>query len=209
MTRIIIADDHQMIVEGLASLLNDVPEIDIVGSAANGEEVLKIIKNNVADLILMDINMPKLNGIDTTLEIKKNYKEIKILIVSMHNKEGFVKNAIEAGADGYILKNTGKAELLLAIDYIMNGKTYYAQDVTQTLVTKMRTNGDLEGFSLSTKEKQILQLLANGKTSQEIAVEIVSSEHTINTYRKNLLVKFDAKNVPELIKKSIWEGYIL
>ena len=209
MTRIIIADDHQMIAEGLESLLHDIEEMEIVYSAPDGKEVLTYLQENKADLILMDINMPNMNGIATTLEIKKTYPNIKVLIISMHNKEGYVKNAIEAGADGYILKNTGKGELLLAIDYIMSGKTYYSQEVTQTLVSNLRTVGNPDGITLNPKEKQILELIANGLTSLEIATQIMSSEHTINTYRKNLLIKFGAKNIPELIKISVSKGYIL
>lgn len=209
MTKIIIADDHQMIVEGLASLLEDVPDIEIVLFASNGKEVLKYLNKHKVDLILMDINMPVLNGIETTIKVKEDHSEVKVLVISMHSKEGYVKNAIEAGADGYILKNTGAEELMLAIEYIMNGKTYYSQEVTQRLVSRMRTIDDPEGITLSPKEKEILKLLANGQTSHEIAIQTASSEHTINTYRKNLLVKFNAKNVSQLIKKVVSEGYIM
>ncbi len=207
MTRIVLADDHQMIREGLSALLKDTEDITIVKAASDGKEVLSYLKKESADLILMDINMPELDGIQTTKAIKKLYKDVKVLILSMHNKEGFVRNAIEAGADGYILKNTGKKELLLAIDYITNGGTHFSQDVTHTLVNKMR-DGYTEGITLSAKEKDILELLSNGHTTSEIAEKLVSSQHTIETYRRNLLLKFKAKNVSELIKISLMEGFI-
>lgn len=208
MTQLIIADDHKMIAEGIASLLHDVPDINIVYTAANGEEVISFLNNNEADLVLMDINMPKMDGLQTTEVIKERFEKVKVLIISMHNKEGYVKGAVEAGADGYILKNTGKKELLLAMEYIMDGKTYYAQEVTQTLVKKMRLTGETEGIDLSDREKEILELLSDGLTSSEIADKIALGISTVQTYRRNLLHKFEAKNVSELIKKSVSEGYV-
>ena len=207
MTKIILADDHQMIREGLSALLHDAEDIEIVKSASSGKEVLDFLKKDTADLVLMDINMPELDGIQATKEIKKRYKDMKVLILSMHNKEGFVKNAIEVGADGYILKNTGKNELLSAIDHIINGKTYFSQEVTKTLINNIRV-GHPEGITLSKKEKDILELLSNGHTTIEIADKLVASQHTIETYRRNLLLKFEAKNVSELIKLSMKKGFI-
>jgi len=207
MTKIILADDHQMIREGLSALMSDVDNIEIVMTASNGKEVLDFLKKQTADLILMDINMPELDGIQATKKIKKLYPKVKVLILSMHNKEGFVKNAIEVGADGYILKNTGKKELLLAIDHIISGNTYFSQEVTHTLISNMRS-GNADGVTLSSKEKDVLEMLSDGFTTTEIAQELVSSQHTIETYRRNLLLKFDAKNVSELIKISMKEGFI-
>lgn len=207
MIKIILADDHQMIREGLSALLRDVEEVEIVKTASNGLEVLDFLKNETADLVLMDINMPEMDGIQTTEAIKKKHKDVKVLVLSMHNKEGFVKNAIEVGADGYILKNTGKKELLLAIEHINEGKTYFSQEVTKTLIKNMRV-GQPEGLKLSKKEKDILELLSNGNTTAEIAEKLIASQHTIETYRRNLLLKFEAKNVSELIKISMKEGFI-
>jgi len=207
MIKILLADDHQMIREGLSALLSDAEDIQIVGTASNGKEVLEYLKSSETDLILMDINMPQLDGIQTTKKIKKQYPKVKVLILSMHNKEGYIKNAIEVGAKGYILKNTGKKELLLAIDRIMEGNTYFSQEVTETLVSNIRV-GHSEGISLSKKEKDILELLSDGFTTAEISEKLVASQHTIETYRRNLLLKFDARNVSELIKISMKEGFI-
>lgn len=207
MTKIILADDHQMIREGLSALLSDEDNIEIVKTASNGKEVLDFLKKETADLVLMDINMPEMDGIQATKTIKKKYAKVKVLILSMHNKEGFVKNAIEVGADGYILKNTGKNELLLAIDHITTGNTYFSQDVTRTLISNMR-EGQSDAVTLSSKEKAILELLSDGFTTPEIAEKLMSSQHTIETYRRNLLLKFDAKNVSEMIKISLKEGFI-
>ena len=207
MTKIILVDDHQMIREGLSALLSDIDDIEIVKMASGGKEVLHYLKNNEADLVLMDINMPKMDGIQATEAIKKKHKSVKVLILSMHNKEGFVKNAIKVGADGYILKNTGKKELLLAIDYITNGKTYFSQEVTKTLISNMRV-GQPQGIILSKKEKEVLELLSDGNTTIEIADKLVLSQYTIETYRRNLLLKFEVKNVSELIKISMRQGFI-
>jgi DNA-binding NarL/FixJ family response regulator len=207
MTKIILADDHQMIREGMSALLSDVEDIEIVHTASNGKEVLDYLKKENADLVLMDINMPDLDGLQATKKISKQYPKVKVLILSMHNKEGYIKNAIEVGARGYMLKNTGKKELLLAIDHIMNGGTYFSQDVTQTLVNNMRA-GNPDGVTLTAKEKDVLELLSDGFTTAEIAEKLVASQHTIETYRRNLLLKFDAKNVSELIKISMQGGFI-
>jgi DNA-binding NarL/FixJ family response regulator len=207
MTKIILADDHQMIREGMSALLSDVDNIEIVATASNGKEVLEYLKKESANLVLMDINMPELDGLQTTKKISKQYPKVKVLILSMHNKEGYIKNAIEVGASGYILKNTGKKELLLAIDHINTGGTYFSQDVTNTLVNNMRA-GHSDGVTLTTKEKAVLELLSDGFTTVEIAEKVVASQHTIETYRRNLLLKFEAKNVSELIKISMKEGFI-
>ena len=207
MTKIILADDHQMIREGMSALLSNTEGIEIVKTASDGNEVLEVLKKQEADLVLMDINMPMMDGIQTTKAIKKTYKKVKVLILSMHNKEGFIKNAIEVGADGYILKNTGKSELLLAIERIMDGSTYFSQEVTETLINNMRV-GKSEGVTLTKKEKDVLEMLSNGHTTAEIADKLVASQHTIETYRRNLLLKFSAKNVSEMIKISMKEGFI-
>lgn len=206
--KIIIADDHQIITDGLLSILNQIPETEVVGSVSNGKEVLDLLKKEPADIVIMDINMPEMDGIQATKLIKKNYPKVKVLILSMYDKEGFIKNTIEVGADGYVLKNTGKDELITAIEYISSGRTYFSQEVTQTLVHQMRTAGSPEGVHISPKEKDILELMAEGLTSHEIAEKISASYHTVETHRKNLLIKFDAKNASVLIKKAMDKGFI-
>jgi len=207
MIKILLADDHQMIREGMSALLSDVENIDIVTTASNGKEVLEYLKTEPVDLILMDINMPELDGIQTTKKIRRLFPKVKVLILSMHNKEGYIKNAIDVGAKGYILKNTGKTELLLAIDHIIEGHTYFSQEVTETLIKNIGA-GNPDGITMSKKEKNILELLSDGFTTAEIAETLVASQHTIETYRRNLLLKFKAKNVSELIKISMKEGFI-
>ncbi|MDH5598324.1 MAG: response regulator transcription factor [Cyclobacteriaceae bacterium] len=206
--RVIIADDHTIMTEGLVMLLKNIDGYDVVKIAHDGEEVIEYLSNNPADLILMDINMPKLDGIEATEIIKSKYPKTKILILSMHDKEGYIKNAIQAGADGYVLKNTDKEELILAIEFLIAGKTYFSQEVTSKLVSKLRMNEPNQGIMLSKRERAILQLLSDGYTSSEIAKKITASRHTVETYRKNLLIKFDARNVSELVKKSINTGFI-
>ena len=207
--RVIIADDHTIMTEGLVMLLKNIDGYDVVKIAYDGNDVLDYLSNNPADLILMDINMPNLDGISATEIIKSKYPKTKILILSMHDKEGYIKNAIQAGADGYVLKNTDKDELILAIEFLIAGKTYFSQEVTSKLVSKLRTTDANKGIILSKREKLILQLLSDGFTSSEIAKKISASRHTVETYRKNLLLKFDARNVSELVKKSLNTGFIV
>ncbi|MDH5397049.1 MAG: response regulator transcription factor [Cyclobacteriaceae bacterium] len=206
--KIIIADDHKIVCEGLVSLFSTYSEYEIVKIASNGQEVIDYVKQNPTDIVVMDIKMPILDGIETTKIIKQHFQHVKVVILSMHGQEGFIKNSIQAGADGYVLKNRGQEELIKAINHICDGNTYFSQEVTSRVIKKMRQYGEIEGIDLSDREIQIMQLLSDGFTSEQIGEIIFASTHTINTYRKNLLLKFDAKNVTELIKKALKEGYI-
>jgi len=206
--RVIIADDHRIVCTGLQSLFSVENGFQTVSLACNGMEVINFLKKETADLVIMDINMPLLDGIEATKIIKKDYPEVKVLILSMHDKEGYIKNAIQAGADGYILKNAEGEELLNAAMQIMEGGTYFSQEVTATLIKRMRLYGESEGIVLSEKEKAILRLISDGFTSVQIAEKLFVSRHTIETYRKNLLLKFEAKNVSELVKIAVTEGFV-
>src|SRR5687768_8319951 len=140
MTRIFIADDHQMIIDGLKSLLAGEESIKVVGEALNGKGVLDFLAVNKIDIVLLDINMPGYDGIQTTREIKKNHQDVKVLILSMHDTRDFIESVMSAGAEGYILKNTGREELLAAIETIKNGGYYYGSDILKTLATKGKKN---------------------------------------------------------------------
>ena len=205
---IMIADDHKVVSEGLVSLFSDIPEMKVTTLACNGMEVLDILKKETIHLVVMDINMPMLDGIDTTKKIKEDYPDVKVLMLSMHDREGYIKNAIQAGADGYLVKSTGGEELLQAARVILSGKTYFGQEVTARLIKRMRLYGESEGIVLSEREKAILKLISDGNTSMQIAKKLFASIHTIETYRKNLLLKFEAKNVSEMVKKAVTEGFI-
>jgi DNA-binding NarL/FixJ family response regulator len=207
--RIVIADDHEILASGIAVMLSKHDEFEIIGTAKDGNEVIKMVQKNTTDLAILDLNMPNLNGIQTTEKLKKDFPDVKILILSMFDREGYIQNALDAGVDGYVLKNVNEDEIVAAIHRIMQGKTYFSQDVMEKMANKMRIYGEAEGgVKLSETERKILKLLGEGDTSDEIALKLEQSTHSIVSYRKMLLQKFEAKNVSHLIKVAFERGYL-
>jgi len=205
MIRILIADDHQMFIDGIRSLLAPETDIEIVAEALNGHEVLFQLSQQSVDMVLMDINMPRLNGLDATKLIKEKYPETRVLMVTMYNTPEYICDLAEAGADGYILKDTGKQELLSAIRTIASGKNFYSQEVMLTMMQnernkKAKTQNDPQ---LSKREIEVLKLIAQEFTTQEIADQLFISNHTVETHRKNLLDKVGARNIAGLVKYAI------
>lgn len=207
---IVVADDHTILVDGIVQILSANPKYHIVATANNGQEVIDIVKRGRVDIIIMDINMPIMDGIDATEIISENFEETKVLIMSMHNKAGYIQNAIKAGASGYILKNTSPDELEEAISRVLEGGSYFSQDVSTLMAMSMRGVTEKEAsIKLSRQEKLLLRLLSEGHTSEEISDKMDTSVHTISSYRRNLLIKFDAKNVTQLIALAIKDGFLL
>lgn len=206
MIHLIIADDHQMFIDGIKSLLEHQPNILIIGEAQNGREVLELLAKKKADIILMDINMPELNGVDATKQIHKQYPGVKVLMLTMHNTKEYISQMISAGASGYILKNTGKEELIAAIEAIYRGENYYSKEVTLRIMESMKPKreqqyvGDVE---LTEREKDVLKLIVQELTNAEIAEKLFISHHTVETHRKNLISKLNVKNTAGLVKYAI------
>lgn len=207
MINILIADDHEIVVEGLRSLLENEKDIKIVGKASDGEKVLPILKNNSIDVAVLDISMPKMDGLDLTKFIKSNHPKVKILILTMHNEIGFIRRIIEAGADGYILKNKGKEELVRAIHALHNGNEYLGEEVTKTLFSSIRNSNVYGEIKFTKREKEVLKLIANGNTTKDIAKILPIAPTTIETYRRNLIEKTGVKNSKGLVKFAIENGY--
>lgn len=210
--KIIIADDHQIILDGLRLLLEKQIDIDIIGEARDGEEVLeKVRTSEELDLVLLDINMPRKDGIEVTREIKARYPEVKVLIVSMYNKKEFIKSLMEAGIDGYILKNSGKEELLKAIFSLAKGEPYYSGAITKTIATSYQKVKVFDGpldIDLTDREKEIIALIAAEMSTAEIAEKLFLSVHTVNTHRKNILSKLEIKNAAGIVKYALQTGII-
>ncbi len=209
---VIIADDHKMFREGLSSLLKDFEQIKIIASVANGEEVLKLLETNAVDLVITDINMPVMDGMKLSKEIKKMYPNTNILALTMHNESGIISNMIKNGITGYILKDTGKEELLKAITTVSTGETYFSEEVKTSLMEKM-ISGKKERSSsslveLSEREIEILKLIAEECTQQQIADKLFISPHTVIFHRRKLLYKFDVKNTAGLIKAAMEKGIL-
>ena len=206
---ILIADDHKIVRDGIISLLSDEKEFNIVAEAENGIQVLNLLKQERIDIVVMDISMPEMNGIECTKKIKQIYPKILILILSMYNEEQYVNEVFKSGASGYILKNSGKEELVRAIRTISCGKPYYSSEVTQTYIESLAKpnskNSDIENIinELTSREIEILELIVNEFSNQEIAEKLFISIRTVDAHRRNLLNKTGAKNTAGLVKFAI------
>lgn len=212
MIHIMIADDHQMFIDGLKSILKNEKEIKIIGEALNGFDLLKQFELKVPDLVLLDINMPVMDGIETTKMIVSKYPAVKVIILTMHSSREFVAGLIEAGASGYILKNTGKKELLEAIQTVWNGKSYYSSKVTEVIMDSFRNplrsieNAELP--SLTDREKEVLRLIGEEYSTRQIANKLFISINTVETHRKNIMGKLNTKNMAGLVKYALQLGLI-
>ncbi len=206
---ILIADDHKIVRDGIISLLSDEKEFNIVAEAENGIKVLNILEQEKIDIIIMDISMPEMNGIECTKKIKEIYPEIRILILSMYNEEQYVNEVIKSGASGYILKNSGKEELINALKTIISKKPYYSPEVTQTYIKSLvkpdNKKSDINNVinDLTSREIEILELIVNEFSNQEIAEKLFISVRTVDAHRRNMLNKIGVKNTAGLVKFAI------
>jgi DNA-binding NarL/FixJ family response regulator len=204
MIKVLIADDHQMFVDGLKSLLVEEKEMCVVGEAKNGHEVLEICDHEEVDIVIMDINMPLMDGIQTSRELSKKHPSVKILGLSMYNDRDFISDILKAGAQGYVLKNTGKESLLNAIATVQSGSNYLSEEVSKTLLSGFIKTGTRDQMQekLSDREREVLDCIASGLTTHEIADKLFISKNTVETHRKNLLYKLKARNTAELINNA-------
>lgn len=207
MIRIVIADDHEIVVEGLSSLFENEKDIVILGKAKNGSEVIPILQNHPVDVAVLDISMPEMDGIELTKFIKANFPKVKVLILTMHNEIGFIRRIIEAGAHGYILKNKGREELVNAIKSLYEGKEYLGEEVTKTLFSSMRGTQVYGVIQLTKREKEVLKLIANGFTTPQISESLHIAASTVETHRRNLIEKTGVDNSKGLVKFAIKNGY--
>jgi len=204
MIKILIADDHQVVIDGLSILLPSILDCEIVDTANSGKEIIEQSEMHQANVIIMDVVMPgEINGIKATEIIKKNNPSIKILTLSMMNDATSINAALEAGADGYIVKNASGNELKEAIHMISNDNIYIHPTLLQFFLNGI-SSGNIKKKNIATKiELEVLQLIVKGFTTKEISNNIFRSEETIRTHRKNLLKKFDCKNSAELVGYAI------
>ncbi|MCY7408871.1 MAG: response regulator transcription factor [Chitinophagales bacterium] len=204
MIKIIIADDHQMFIAGLKLIIQSFENIEVVGEALSGEAALELLEKVNADVILLDTNMPGMDGIDAAKEIRKKFPDVKILMVTMHKQKEFIIQLIALGISGYILKNTGADELYTAIRTVYEGGEYFGEEVTKEIVQGMRNKSSLpEIQSFSKREMEILKLLTEELSSAEIAERLFISHHTVESHRKNMHIKAGVKNTAGLIRYAI------
>ena len=208
--RILLADDHKIIRDGLRSLLGKEEDMVVVAEAENGRKALQLTRKLSPDVIIMDVSMPDLNGIDATRQIIGEQPGIKIVALSMHSEKQFVEGMLKAGVSGYLLKDTAFEELIKAIRVVCAGKKYLSPDVTDIVlhefISPTITTDDQPATALTIREREVLQLIAEGRTTREIARKLNISVKTVETHRKNIMDKLGLHTVAELTKFAIREG---
>lgn len=197
-TNLFIIDDHQLVVDGLSSLLHNETQYEIVGFSNKPKEVLDMLDQLNVDILLTDINMPEMTGVELTRVVKKKFPNIKVLALSMFGESQVIKEMIDAGVSGYILKNTGKQELLEALDKLANGQNFFGEEVTRELMKTFRTNE--EGFHLTNREVEIIRLIESEYSNKKIADLLFISERTVETHRKNIFRKTGTQSIVGLLK---------
>jgi len=211
--RIVLADDHEMVRMGFKKIINESkkPDLKIVGEASDGIELLDMLKTKAVDMVLLDISMPNMRGIEASYEIKRFYPQMKILILSMHKNVDFLNHALSAGADGYLLKEDSASELFSAIDKIRNGEIYVSSLLTNILNDDFRDDaqGNLSGSEeiLTTREIEILKMIAEGKLSKEIGDLLFISKNTVQNHRASIMQKLNLNKIADLTKYAICKGY--
>jgi DNA-binding NarL/FixJ family response regulator len=211
--RIVIAEDHTILREGLKSLLSSNPDFEIIGEAEDGREAIRCVEKFKPDLILMDLSMPRINGLDAIKEIKKRFSETKILVLTVHKTEEYILATLKSGADGYILKDSTHAELVLAVKNVLSGKHYISPGISEKVI-----EGYLEGKktlkrkssweTLTQREREILKLIAEGYKNKEIGDYLCISPKTVEKHRANLMGKLDLHNVQALTTFAIEKGLV-
>jgi DNA-binding NarL/FixJ family response regulator len=210
-TKVLIADDHQLFREGLVNLISSAPDIEVIAEAKDGKEATEKSQKLKPDVVLIDIGMPVMNGIEATRIIKKDNPKIKVIAVSMHSDRQFVKGVLEAGADGYLLKNCTYRQLINAVQSVITGKKYLSDDITEMVIQGYLEPDEViaEGqANLSEREMEVLKLYAEGKSTREISEILFISVKTVGTHKQHIFEKLDLKSNADMVKYAIKEGLI-
>lgn len=203
--KLIIADDHRLIRDGMKSLLATETDIEVIAEAENGLELLQVLENLDPDVVLIDVTMPKLNGIEAAAIIKEKFKSVNVVFLSMHEEPEYIFKCVQTGACSYLMKNVDKDELLTAIRKAAKGIKYFNAHVTALLaqgITEMRDQAK-EKIELTPRELEVMQAVSEGLSTKQIADKLFISTRTVETHRMNLLKKFDAQNTAELIRLAL------
>ncbi len=211
--RVLIADDHVIVREGLRALLEAQPDIQVVGEATDGEETVNRTREIQPDIILMDITMPGMNGLEATRQIKEHYPDVKILVLTMHESDEYFFKILDAGASGYFVKGGSSTELISALRAVWRGDAYLYPTMAKKLLSdylrRVGAGDDKASYDgLTNREREILKLIAEGHTNQEIAELLVLSIATVQTHRAHIMAKLGLHNPTELIKYAIRRGFI-
>ena len=213
-TRIVLADDHSLVRDGIRALLEEDDHYVVIGEVSNGKEAVQMVLDKKPDLLIIDIRMPEMNGIEAVEELKKHSSVTKCIILSMHDSEEYILKSVNAGASGYLLKDTGKMEFLKAISTVEQGGKYFSGDISNVLVNNLLSQGKAKqeskpptkngnnSFGITSKELQILELVLSGLTNKQISEKLQKSKRTIETHRFNLMRKMGVNNLMDLARKA-------
>jgi len=212
--RVLLADDHGIVRKGLRALLESQPGMKVAGEAADGREAVKLTAEIQPDVVIMDIAMPNLNGIEATAQIVKANPKTGVVILSMHSAEAYLVRALNAGARGYLLKDSAEEDLLRAIQAVADGRPFFSPAIAQTLledfVRSLQQRGLTDSYDLLTdREKEVLQLLAEGKSNKDVATLLNLSPYTVETHRTNLMQKLNLHNTAEIVLYAVRKKIIL
>lgn len=212
--RIILVDDHHIVRDGIKALISGAAEIEIIGEASSGHELFEIMKNRATDVVVMDISMPDMSGIELTRIITQDYRPTKVLILSMYKSEDYISNSIKAGAKGYLPKNTTRRELIEAIKAVHSGEEYFSDEVSKIIMksyyrqTKHTDESEKKEVNLTKRELEILKLFAEGYINKEIAEKLYISIRTVESHKNHIMQKLEMKTTVDLVKYAIKKGII-
>lgn len=212
-TRVLLVDDHRLIRGGLRLMLERESDVSVVGEAADGREAVALAKSVKPDVVVMDVGMPNLSGIEAVHQMTQENPQLAIVMLSMHSDESYVLRALKAGARGYLLKDSAEADLLKAVHAVAGGKSYFSPAVSKVLlddyVRKLKRSGTEDPYDLLTpREREVLQLIAEGRSNKDVANLLNLSVYTIESHRSNLMEKLNLKGLPELILYAVRKGII-
>ncbi len=209
--RIVLADDHIMLRQGIKKIIETSEDMEVVGEAGDGLELLGLLKKITTDMVILDISMPKLRGVEATREIKTAYPVVEILILSMHRKKEYLYHVFAAGAKGYLLKEDTDTELFTAIETVRQGGVYLSPLLSRELagdfIEICRGGGNIPAEPLTTREREVLKLIAEGKSGKEIADLLFISARTVEHHRASIMKKLNLKKIADLVKYAIRRGY--
>lgn len=210
--RILLADDHVLIRHGIKNIIKANDALRVVGEASCGEELMTFLLTSEVDLIILDISMPGIGGMEIIGMVKRKYPLVKILVLTMHKIKQYFYNAMSAGADGYLIKDDSENELLLAIEKVQSGRSYispfFTEDFTHDVLSMYRQDKGSPFQELTRREKEILQMVVKGHTSKQMAEHLHLSQRTVDHYRSNLLRKFNRKNSVEMVNYAVRNGFV-